>query len=67
MPTFTPGFGGADPVRVALQMSVIAPFYAGLAYSAGAIIATRHLLERVFPNRPMEDAEDEPEMTATEK
>jgi hypothetical protein len=39
MPTFTPGFGGVDLVRVAQQVTVIAPFYAGLAYSAGALAA----------------------------
>ena len=46
MPTFTPGFGGVDPVRVALQMSVVAPFYAGLAYTAGALAATHRLFGR---------------------
>lgn len=63
-PTFTPGFGGVDPVRVALQMSVVAPFYAGLAYSAGAIAAKRDLLKRIFGSGPMQP---EPEWTQTEK
>jgi len=48
MPTFTAGFGGVDPVRVALQMSLVAPFYAGLAYSAGAIAGKHNLLKRIF-------------------
>jgi hypothetical protein len=63
-PTFTPGFGGVDPVRVALQMSVVAPFYAGLAYSAGAIAAKRDSLKRIFGSGPMQP---EPEWTQTEK
>jgi len=54
MPTFTPGFGGVDVVRVALQMSVVAPFYAGLAYSAGAIAGKQNLLKRVFGHTPMQ-------------
>jgi hypothetical protein len=49
MPTFTPGFGGVDPIRVAAQMFVISPFYAGLAYSAGAFAAMHDLLKRIFP------------------
>jgi hypothetical protein len=49
MPTlFTSG--GADPVRVAEQIAVIAPFYAGLAYSAGAIAGAHDLLKRMFGN-----------------
>jgi hypothetical protein len=53
-PTFTPGFGGVDPVRIALQMSVVAPFYAGLAYSAGALAAKRDLLQRIFGSGSMQ-------------
>jgi len=48
MPTFTEGFGDVDPVRVALQMSAVAPFYSGLAYTVGAVAATHNLLERIF-------------------
>jgi hypothetical protein len=48
MPTFTPGFGGVDPIRVAEQIDVVAPFYAGLAYSIGAIAQTHGLLRRIF-------------------
>ncbi len=64
MPTFTPGFGGVDPVRLALQMSAVAPFYAGLAYSAGAIAAKRDLLKRIFGSSPMQP---EAEMIKTEE
>jgi hypothetical protein len=64
MPTFTPGFGGVDPVRVALQMSMVTPFYAGLAYTAGALAAKHDLLKRIFGSSP---TQSEPEMTQTEK
>jgi len=50
MPTFTLGFGGVDPIRVAEQIDVVAPFYAGLAYSAGAIAETHDLVKRIFGN-----------------
>jgi len=60
--TFTPGFGGVDPIRIAQQMSVVAPFYAGLAYSVGALAGKRHLLDRVFPHSSMQV---EPEATET--
>ena len=50
MPTFTPGFGGVDPIRVAEQIDFVAPFYAGLAYSAGAVAETHDLVKRIFVN-----------------
>jgi hypothetical protein len=50
MPTF---FGGDDPIRVLEQLDVVAPFYAGLAYSVGAFAATHDLFKRVFGNPPM--------------
>jgi hypothetical protein len=59
MPTFTAGFGGVDPIRVALQMTVVAPFYSGLAYSVGALAGKRNLVERVFPHSSMK-VEPEP-------
>jgi hypothetical protein len=48
MPTLSFGFGGVDPVRVAEQINVIAPFYAGVAYSIGAFAARCNLLEKFF-------------------
>lgn len=63
-PTFAPGFGGVDPVRIALQMSTVAPFYAGLAYSAGALAAKIDLLKRIFGSGPMQP---EPEGTPADK
>jgi len=64
MPTLTPGFGGVDPARVALQMSAVALFYAGLAYTAGALVAKHDFLKRIFGTSPMQP---EPGMTQTEK
>jgi hypothetical protein len=54
MPTFTPGFGGVDPIRVAEQLDVVAPFYAGIAYSAGALVGTRSLLDRIVRGSSMQ-------------
>src|SRR5712692_455407 len=65
MPTFTPGFGGVDPVRVAQQMFVVAPFYAGLAYSIGALAARHNLLKKLFGHSP--SMQPESEVTQTEK
>lgn len=33
-----------------MQMFVVAPFYAGLAYSAGAVAGAHDLLRRIFGN-----------------
>jgi hypothetical protein len=52
MPVFEPGFGGVDPIRVAQQMSVVAPFYSGLAYSIGALAARLNLPQRIFAGSP---------------
>jgi hypothetical protein len=38
----------SDPTRVAAQMFVTAPFYAGVAYSVGALIAKHELLTKLF-------------------
>jgi hypothetical protein len=63
IPTFTPGFGGTDPIRVAVQMTVVAPFYSGLAYSVGALAGKRNLFDQVFRHSP---TQDEPEGMETE-
>ena len=47
MPTFSSPLA-SDPVRVWAQMSVTAPFYAGVAFSAGAVVWKRRLLPRLF-------------------
>lgn len=67
MPTFTPGFGGVDPIRVAQQMTVVAPFYAGLAYSVGALAGKRHLLGRVLPPSSMQVQPEPVETDQSEK
>lgn len=38
----------SDPVRVLAQMTVTAPFYAGVAYSVGAWSAQRNLITKLF-------------------
>jgi hypothetical protein len=46
MPTFQTLYG-SDPIRVAAQMFFVAPFYAGVAYSFGALLSNRRILERL--------------------
>lgn len=48
MPTFAPDFGGVDPIRAAEQLLAVAPFYASLAYTAGALAAGYDLWTRAF-------------------
>jgi hypothetical protein len=38
----------SDPVRVGEQMLVTAPFYAGIAYSLGALVSKHHVLTKLF-------------------
>jgi hypothetical protein len=38
----------SDPTRVWAQMSVTAPFYAGIAYSLGALASKHHVLTKLF-------------------
>jgi hypothetical protein len=66
MPTFTPpDYGGIDLFRVVAQMTVVVPFYSGLAYSLGALAARHNLLERFFghaassPQAGLEGAQSE--------
>jgi hypothetical protein len=47
MPRFTNVLIG-DPVRVLAQMSVTAPFYAGIAYSLGALSSENQVLKKLF-------------------
>jgi hypothetical protein len=62
MPTFT-DFRGSDPVRVLQQMTVVAPFYSGVAYSVGALLENHKLLERIIRRI---FAEPEPELFGAE-
>ena len=63
MPTFR-DLRGADPIRVAAQLFVVAPFYAGLAYSIGALAARHNLLKKLFGHSP--NMQRDPEITQTE-
>lgn len=47
MPTFANPLA-SDPVRVWAQMSTTAPFYAGVAYSLGALASKHQLLTKLF-------------------
>lgn len=47
MPTFATMFT-SDVVRVAAQMTVTAPFYAGVSYSLGALAARHEVLVKLF-------------------
>jgi hypothetical protein len=38
----------SDPVRVLAQMTITAPFYAGIAYSLGALASKHQLLTKLF-------------------
>jgi hypothetical protein len=49
-----PAFGSDDAVRLVQQMFVLAPFYAGLAYSIGALAARQDLLRKLFEHSPNE-------------
>jgi hypothetical protein len=40
-----------DPIRALAQIIITAPFYAGVAYSLGALASKRRLLERLFGSR----------------
>lgn len=46
-PTFTNPLA-SDPVRVLAQISITAPFYAGVAYSLGALTSKHQLLAKLF-------------------
>jgi hypothetical protein len=45
----------SDPVRVLAQMTITAPFYAGVAYSFGAWVSKRELLTKLFSFRRSEE------------
>jgi hypothetical protein len=38
----------SDPIRTWAQMSVTAPFYAGVAYSVGVLASKHEVLEKIF-------------------
>jgi len=51
--SFAAGLGDGDPIRFVEQMFVVAPFYAGLAYSVGALGGSHDLLKKLFKPSPM--------------
>ena len=55
-------FADSDLVRIALQMTAVAPFYAGLAYTAGALAGLRDVFRRFFSHPSVAS---DPEMTRT--
>jgi hypothetical protein len=58
MPTFR-DFRSSDPVRVVQQMLVVAPFYSGIAYSAGALFSRRRIFDKLVGNPvPNDDSSD---------
>ncbi len=65
MPIFDSfGFGGSDPVRVAAQMTVVVPFYSGVAYSVGAILRKYKVTDRIASSLR---SEREPEVFGPEE
>ena len=66
MPTLTPDFGGVDVVRVETQLIMVAPFYAGVAYSIGALVAKHNLVKKKFFGRSP-GMQQETEIAQTEK
>jgi hypothetical protein len=63
VPTLTHDFGGVDVVRVAMRLSVVAPFYSGVAYSIGALAAKRDIVKKFFGR----SREPETEISRAEK
>src|SRR5258708_19591031 len=55
MPTWT-NLLASDPVRLLAQMTVTAPFYAGIAYSIGPISFKYNVLPNIFPPKKSQDS-----------
>jgi len=51
MPTFLNPVA-SDPVQVLAQITITAPFYAGVAYSLGALAAKYRIVETLFSHEP---------------
>jgi hypothetical protein len=65
MPGFT-GQLGADPVRLLRQLTITAPFYAGVAYSFGAACYKYRVFGRTFSfQKPEEHLPTDPDHEAT--
>jgi hypothetical protein len=64
-PSFTAGVVVGDPVRVVQQMFVVAPFYAGVSYSIGALASRHHVWSKFFGRSP--SAQSDLEITLSEE
>jgi hypothetical protein len=62
MPTTSNPFA-SDPVRVLEQMTVTAPFYAGITYSLGALVSKHRLLIKLFASEKPDEPTTAPEST----
>jgi len=52
-------WGAGDPVRVLAQMTVTAPFYAGIGYSLGALCGKHEVLKKIFSlERPSDEGSE---------
>ena len=63
MPTFT-DLRGSDPIRLVQQMTVVEPFYSGVAYSVGALLENHKIFERIIESI---FSEPEPEVFGAEQ
>jgi len=63
MPTFY-DLRGSDPVRVLAQMTVVVPFYSGVAYSIGACLEKSKVVDRIAKSLL---ADPEPEVFGPEE
>ena len=61
MPTIR-DFRGSDPIRVLAQMTVTAPFFAGIAYSLGGTVSKYQLLAKLFSFNRHDGLTDAPEL-----
>ena len=60
MPTMSNLFA-SDSIRVVEQMTVTAPFYAGIAYSLGALGSKHQLLKKLFTAEKHDEPPTSPE------
>jgi hypothetical protein len=63
MPTFRNRLA-SDPIRVLAQMTMTGPFYAGVAYSLGALLRKHRPLTKIFvfekPDEPAREQDAQP-------
>jgi hypothetical protein len=59
-------WGAGDAVRVLAQMTVTAPFYAGIGYSLGALCGKHQVLKKIFTFEKPSDEGSESESSAAD-